>query len=664
MEQFSKIAGRVTDNEGRPLENISVTIYGFHPTNNYWYDQQIVQTDGNGHYEFPTLVGGPYRLAFNQAYVYPPQYEPEFYQNAATLEAATTINLARSEVIDNVDVQLEQYAQIAGRVTDIHGQPIAGIDITPYQIFEEGASWNQLPGATTGPSGIYTLTGLVEGVYALSFQSACCQQRYVPEFYDDATDLYTGARLALARGQVLTGIDAQLDAYGTISGRVTNERGEPLYDIFVDALYPQEDAGEIIWNSLYGAYTDDNGEYQIEQLPANNYRVRFNYGHDDGYVAAYWQDTLDFDSATAISLPLNSVATGIDAQLVQGASLRGALQTVDGRVTNLGAWLYQYAPYTDGGDPWEPLQTDYGSYNGVFTFRGLDAGTYRLGFYDNQNPGYRREYYPDQPYVELGQSFELTLGQAITGISALLDWPTDQDFPPYANDDHLTLFEGSASRRLDSNAYSVLDNDKNDVEQWAEQLHATLTTPPRHGQVTLRSNGQFLYQHDGSDTTEDSFGYQAHDTHNGSNIATIMIKVLPVNEKPYAIADTIVVMRGERTSLLESGNDSLVTNDLDPEGDPLTVTLVSGPTHGALQLVANGTFTYTHDGVSTGNDSFTYLASDGTYNSEPATVTVLVKPAARFAFSKTVGIEGIEPACTPTAEIQAPRARQWSTATR
>ncbi|MEZ4679726.1 MAG: carboxypeptidase regulatory-like domain-containing protein [Caldilineaceae bacterium] len=476
LEQFSKIAGRVTDNEGRPLENISVTIYGFHPTNNYWYDQQIVQTDGNGHYEFPTLVGGPYRLAFNQAYVYPPQYEPEFYQNAATLEAATTINLARSEVIDNVDVQLEQYAQIAGRVTDIHGQPIAGIDITPYQIFEEGASWNQLPGATTGPSGIYTLTGLVEGVYALSFQSACCQQRYVPEFYDDATDLYTGARLALARGQVLTGIDAQLDAYGTISGRVTNERGEPLYDIFVDALYPQEDAGEIIWNSLYGAYTDDNGEYQIEQLPANNYRVRFNYGHDDGYVAAYWQDTLDFDSATAISLPLNSVATGIDAQLVQGASLRGALQTVDGRVTNLGAWLYQYAPYTDGGDPWEPLQTDYGSYNGVFTFRGLDAGTYRLGFYDNQNPGYRREY-PKPALHGARPSFELTLGQAITGISALLSWPTDQIFRPMP----MMIIPSLkvALVRLDSNAYSVLDNDKNDVEQWAEQLHAidNATTP-------------------------------------------------------------------------------------------------------------------------------------------------------------------------------------------
>ncbi|MEZ4679727.1 MAG: Ig-like domain-containing protein [Caldilineaceae bacterium] len=112
----------------------------------------------------------------------------------------------------------------------------------------------------------------------------------------------------------------------------------------------------------------------------------------------------------------------------------------------------------------------------------------------------------------------------------------------------------------------------------------------------------------------------------------------------------------ERTSLLESGNDSLVTNDLDPEGDPLTVTLVSGPTHGALQLVANGTFTYTHDGVSTGNDSFTYLASDGTYNSEARHRHRARQTRSPPRSGKTVGIEGTnKPACTPTAEIQAPQ---------
>ncbi|MCB0111155.1 MAG: cadherin-like domain-containing protein, partial [Caldilineaceae bacterium] len=121
------------------------------------------------------------------------------------------------------------------------------------------------------------------------------------------------------------------------------------------------------------------------------------------------------------------------------------------------------------------------------------------------------------------------------------------------------------------------------------------------------------------------------------------------------IADRIAVMRGESVNLLESGETTLTANDLDPEGDALTVTLVTAPTHGSVQLNPSGTFTYTHDGGSTTNDSFTYQASDGIYTSDPAIVRVLVKPAARFAFSKTVGIEGIKPACTPSTEIQAPR---------
>ena len=53
-------------------------------------------------------------------------------------------------------------------------------------------------------------------------------------------------------------------------------------------------------------------------------------------------------------------------------------------------------------------------------------------------------------------------------------------------------------------------------------------------------------------------------------------------------------------------------NDADPDGDPLTAVLVSGPSHGTLTLNANGSFTYTPNANFNGTDSFTYRASDGT----------------------------------------------------
>ena len=62
----------------------------------------------------------------------------------------------------------------------------------------------------------------------------------------------------------------------------------------------------------------------------------------------------------------------------------------------------------------------------------------------------------------------------------------------------------------------------------------------------------------------------------------------------------------------------VLANDTDPDGDPLTAVLVTGPSHGTLTLNANGSFTYTPAANFTGTDSFTYRASDGTLNSSPA----------------------------------------------
>jgi VCBS repeat-containing protein len=65
-------------------------------------------------------------------------------------------------------------------------------------------------------------------------------------------------------------------------------------------------------------------------------------------------------------------------------------------------------------------------------------------------------------------------------------------------------------------------------------------------------------------------------------------------------------------------------NDADPDGDPLTAVLVTGPSHGSLTLNANGSFSYTPAANFADSDSFTYRASDGSLNSNPVTVTITV----------------------------------------
>ncbi|MGH6927667.1 MAG: tandem-95 repeat protein, partial [Dongiaceae bacterium] len=65
-------------------------------------------------------------------------------------------------------------------------------------------------------------------------------------------------------------------------------------------------------------------------------------------------------------------------------------------------------------------------------------------------------------------------------------------------------------------------------------------------------------------------------------------------------------------------------NDTDPNGDPLTVSVVGDVSNGTLVLNANGSFTYTPDADFSGKDSFTYQVSDGRGGIDTATAVITV----------------------------------------
>jgi VCBS repeat-containing protein len=96
---------------------------------------------------------------------------------------------------------------------------------------------------------------------------------------------------------------------------------------------------------------------------------------------------------------------------------------------------------------------------------------------------------------------------------------------------------------------------------------------------------------------------------------------------PVAVSDGISVDEGGTVSLLVSGQASVLANDSDADNDSLTAVLVAGPQHANnFGLNSDGTFSYTHDGSETTNDSFTYHANDGANNSPSVAVTINISP--------------------------------------
>ncbi len=91
------------------------------------------------------------------------------------------------------------------------------------------------------------------------------------------------------------------------------------------------------------------------------------------------------------------------------------------------------------------------------------------------------------------------------------------------------------------------------------------------------------------------------------------------NSAPTAVDDTVVTP--EDTPV--SGN--VLTNDSDADGNPLSASVVTGPTHGSLSLAGSGAFTYTPNANFNGSDSFSYAASDGAASTN-ANVGITVVP--------------------------------------
>jgi GH18 family chitinase/chitodextrinase len=82
----------------------------------------------------------------------------------------------------------------------------------------------------------------------------------------------------------------------------------------------------------------------------------------------------------------------------------------------------------------------------------------------------------------------------------------------------------------------------------------------------------------------------------------------------------------EAESTLNIGTPGVLSNDNDPNNDPITAVLNSDVTNGVLSLNADGSFFYSPDSDFDGMDSFSYHVNDGVNDSNIATVTIIVNP--------------------------------------
>ncbi|KKK72337.1 hypothetical protein LCGC14_2904880, partial [marine sediment metagenome] len=161
----------------------------------------------------------------------------------------------------------------------------------------------------------------------------------------------------------------------------------------------------------------------------------------------------------------------------------------------------------------------------------------------------------------------------------------------------------------------------NDTDANCDLLTARLVAGPSHGELIFGEDGTFTYTPDDNFHGTDTFTYRACDDTLESDTATVTITVNQVNVAPEAEDDHYTTDENTALSIAAAG---VLANDVDADGDALSAVLVEGPTHGQVQLAADGSFVYTPDEGFMGVDSFTYRASDGELDSDLASVSIAV----------------------------------------
>jgi hypothetical protein len=179
----------------------------------------------------------------------------------------------------------------------------------------------------------------------------------------------------------------------------------------------------------------------------------------------------------------------------------------------------------------------------------------------------------------------LKSGPAIAGHAVLVTvllystiaWASG--WPPFAADDAAVVFRGGTVAELTTGASSVLENDF-DLER--DRLTAVLSRDVKHGTLLLRSDGTFLYRHNGGNKDRDEFKYRAFDGTGFSREATVKITIEDFpNSPPFVVSDVPdqEVMEGFEFRLALAGNFA------DPdEGDVLQFSASGLPGSGSLRL--------------------------------------------------------------------------------
>jgi len=394
-----KITGVVTrDSDGKPIEGYLVYANHNLPGPEGYHS---ARTESDGTYALTGLPTGTYIISTGGSET---DYVWEYYNNTYNYSDAAPVSVTVPQTISNINFSLAPGGTITGTVTqESDGQPIVGLSVWAYNS-TGGYGW-----ADTASDGTYAITGLPAGAYTV--RAGSYPPGFAREYFDNVYDSQSATLVSVTPEQVTRDIDFNLGKGSEIRGRVTDSSGQPLENISVSTQNPD-------YSQYYFSQTQADGSFLLAGLLPGTYRVQA--GSNSDYIAEYYDDVTDSQSATEITVQIPEVISDIDFVLELGGKISGLITDPSGDPV----WgeVITATHDTNGLSSVALSGTD-----GTFLIRGLADGNYYVKV-SRYNGSYVDEYYENAydradatlvsvtfPQTTPNIDFQLDEGGAITG---------------------------------------------------------------------------------------------------------------------------------------------------------------------------------------------------------------------------------------------------------
>ena len=396
--QLGSISGSVTGEQGEVLAGLTVSliprmVFGGIPS---WTGRPATtRTDDRGHYEFASVVPGPYLLRLDvpdlavrargsggpQAKSYSSTY---FYPSTEQYTLASTVSIAPGDEFASADFSLARHLTyaISGHVLDAR-YPGAAVTLC-VDDRQSGASI-ELARTVADSRGGFVFANVVPGDYRIQATIRSGAGRAPdPQYFgpSESPGLSGQVRVSLDK-QHVANVEIPMRATASMKGSVVFRGEQPSPQPRLDEMLVivTEPNGTISGGGSFSASVRSDGHFEVKGLTPGAYLAQV----IPGFQPAGWAlGPVSFENRDISQSPISVDGSGLDGirvELVKGAAITGVVRASSGGLdADATVLAFPVEPNQwSGNGRWPPrFRSDRVSATGTYLLEDLTPGDYYI----------------------------------------------------------------------------------------------------------------------------------------------------------------------------------------------------------------------------------------------------------------------------------------------